>query len=392
MAPPVRSGLTRLIDQELSLVRGARVALLVNHTSVDAELCPSAVVLARRGDVDLRFLLAPEHGPWGTHQDMEPVAGSHDPILDRPVVSLYGEDEYSLRPAEAALADVDVMIFDIQDVGARYYTFVYTLLHAMQVAARTGTRVIVCDRPNPLDGLAIEGNLVGQAWRSFVGRWPLPNRHGLTVGELARLFNEACGAELHVVPMDGWRRHMRYEDTGLPWVAPSPNMPRLETATLYPGQCLLEGTNLSEGRGSTLPFELFGAPWLDALGLARDLTEARLPGLRFRPTRFRPMFQKHAGCVCSGVQIHITEPRAVAPVLVGLTVVERVRRRHPEHFAWRTEPYEFVSDRLAFDLLAGTDAWRLALEAGETAGDILARHEDERADFAARRREVLLYD
>ena len=391
MSPRVRGGLEILLEERRELLAGARVALLSNHTAVDAQLRHAALLLGD-GPGDLRLLLSPEHGPWGTHQDMEAVPGGADPIFGRPVVSLYGDDEASLQPDLGLFDDIDVVVFDVQDVGARYYTYVYSLLHAMESAGPRGVRFVVCDRPNPIGGERVEGNLVRDDYRSFVGRRPLANRHGLTVGELARLFNTEGLCELDVVSMRGWRRSQRYDDTGLPWVAPSPNMPRLETALLYPGLCLLEGTNLSEGRGTTLPFELFGAPWLPARAFADALNDAALPGLAFRPMRFRPMFQKHAGVLCGGAQAHVRDAALVEPVLAGLTIIDVARRLAPEDFSWRTERYEFVSDRLAIDLLAGGPAWRLGLEAGESPRSLLARDEEQRTRFLATRREVLLYD
>lgn len=388
----MRTGLERLLGEERRLVRGARVGLLVNQTSVDGELAPSLLRFAAADDLTIAAVFGPEHGLWGTHQDMEGVSSGRDPLSGLPVRSLYGDDEASLAPDPAALDGLDALVFDIQDVGARYYTFVYSLLHAMEVAARCGVRVVVCDRPNPIGGADIEGNLVAAGFESFVGRWPLPNRHGLTVGELARLFQERHPCDLDVVPMDGWRRDLWYDDTGLPWVAPSPNMPTLETAAVYPGMCLLEATNLSEGRGTTRPFETFGAPWLDPVRFAARLNEAALPGVRFRPLLFRPMFQKHAGVVCGGAQIHVTDRGAFRPVLTGLTVLAVARALAPDRFAWRTEVYEFVSDRPAIDLLAGTDRWRHALEGDVAPREILDEAAGDRDAFEATARAIRRYE
>lgn len=357
-----------------------------------ADLTPSLLQLAAADDVTIAAVFGPEHGLWGTHQDMEGVPSGRDPISGLPVRSLYGDDEASLAPDPAAFDGVDVLVFDIQDVGSRYYTFVYSLLHAMEIAERCGVRVIVCDRPNPLNGVAVEGNLVSEGYDSFVGRWPLPNRHGLTAGELAGLFATRHPCSLDVVPMEGWRRAAWYDDTGLPWVAPSPNMPTPDTAAIYPGLCLLEGTNLSEGRGTTRPFEIFGAPWLDPDRYAAALNAAELPGVRFRPLLFRPMFQKHAGTVCGGVQVHVTDRGRLEPVLLGLTTIAVARDLEPERFRWRTERYEFVSDRPAIDLLAGTDAWRIALDAGAAPRALLADTGAALATFEETARAVRLYE
>lgn len=388
----VRTGLDRLLTDERRLVAGRRIGLVVNHTSVDATLTPSFLTLPKATDLRVAALFGPEHGLWGTHQDMEPVDSGPDAALGRRVESLYGDEEGSLLPVEARLRELDAVVFDIQDVGARYYTFAYTLLHVMEVAARAGCLVIVCDRPNPLGGRSLEGNLVTPDYRSFVGRWPLPNRHALTVGELALLFHSAAPCPLEIVRMEGWERGMWFDDTHLPWVAPSPNMPTLATATVYPGMCLLEGTNLSEGRGTTRPFELFGAPWLDPAAFAARLNAAELAGIRFRPAVFRPMFQKHAGRLCGGAEVHVVDRDLLEPVLLGLTVLQVARELAPADFRWREERYEYVSDRLAIDLLAGTDRWRRALEAGVPPAAILDESAGDLRGFAASRREVLLYD
>lgn len=387
----VRTGLERLLTDERQRIRGAKVAMLVNQTSLDADLVPSVSRIASANDIELHAVLSPEHGLWGTHQDMEEVRSGRDPVTGLRVHSLYGDGEDSLAPAEELLSAVDALVFDVQDVGARYYTFVYSLLHAMQVAERCGTRIVVCDRPNPLGGTEIEGNLVTPGYESFVGRWPLPNRHGLTVGELARLFARVHPAPLEVVSMEGWRRRQWFDETGLPWTPPSPNMPTLDTALVYPGMGLLEGTNLSEGRGTTRPFEVFGAPWMNALRITEALDEARLPGVRFRPAMFRPMFQKYAGRPCQGAQIHVTDRAALRPVALGLTVLATVIASYPDEFRWREEAYEFVGDRLAIDLLAGGSRWREGLERGVSPADLLAESTAELTDFRRTWEEVALY-
>jgi uncharacterized protein YbbC (DUF1343 family) len=305
---------------------------------------------------------------------METVAESVDPVSGLPVVSLYGDDESSLTPDPALLEGLDALVVDLQDVGARYYTFAASAVRCLVPAAAAGVRVIVADRPNPLDGVTIEGGPVRDDHRSFVGESSIPNRHGMTLGEICVLETRRRGVDvdLTVVPARGWLREQAWPATELPWVLPSPNMPTWESALVYPGACLFEGTNLSEGRGTTRPFELVGAPFLEARELARTLDALALPGVVFRPTAFRPMFQKHAGEVCFGVQIHVTDTRAFRPVLTGLAVVRAARHAAPEAFRWRTEPYEFVADKPAFDLLAGGPEWRLAIENGSDPREIAA--------------------
>lgn len=389
----VRSGLQRLLDEELRRVRGCRVGLLCNQTAVDRSLAHAADLLAAAPGVRLVRLFGPEHGVWGEAQDMVGVDGGIDRWTGLPVVSLYGHDEGSLAPGAEALSGLDVLVYDVQDVGSRYYTFAATLGKAMRVAAAAGVRVVVADRPNPLGGLAVEGGVVRAGFESFVGEHPISVRHGLTVGELALLYHRRLGIgdEPEVVVLEGWDRAAAWEDTGLPWVLPSPNMPTPDTAWVYPGACLVEGTTLSEGRGTTRPFELVGAPWLDGRDLAARLEAYGLPGVRFRPAVFAPTFQKHAGQTCGGVQLHVTDRGAFAPVATGVALLAAARAAAPERFSWREEPYEFRSDRPAIDLLAGNDELRRRLEAGEDPRDIARSWEDEEREFRALREGCLLY-
>jgi uncharacterized protein YbbC (DUF1343 family) len=261
---------------------------------------------------------------------------------------------------------LDVLVVDLQDIGARYYTFIWTLLLALEACAAAGKRVVVLDRPNPLGGVAREGAVLDPAYRSFVGLAPLPIRHGLTIGELARLFvhEQAIDVELLVVGMRGWRRSMWFDATGLPWVMPSPNMPTLDTAVVYPGFCLLEGTELSEGRGTTRPFELFGAPGIDPHLLVRELAARELPGVRFRPLWFEPTFQKHAGALCGGAQLHVVDRDAFRPVLAAVTVLAVIRRLWPEVLRWKRPPYEYETEKLPVDILAGGPWLREGIDAG----------------------------
>lgn len=392
----VRTGLDRLIHEGAAaagLPRGARVGLIAHPASVDARARHAADLLAAHPDFSLVRLFGPEHGIRGEAQDMEAVAESADRATGAPVVSLYGDSEDSLKPTPAHLADLDVVVHDLQDVGSRYYTFVYTLAYAMEAAAEAGLPVVVLDRPNPIGGLAVEGPVLEPAFRSFVGRYPIPVRHGLTTGELAVLFRDAFGVrcDLRVLAMEGWRRAAHFEETGLPWVAPSPNMPTAETARVYPGGCLVEGTNLSEARGTTRPFELTGAPWLDGAGLARTLTEENLPGVLFRAASFRPEFQKHAKQLCEGVQVHVTDRVAFRPFATYLALLREARRQDPSAFDWRRDAYEFVRDRLAIDLLLGKTGLREMVEAGASTAEMEASWAEDLARFAPQRERVLLY-
>ena len=285
------------------------------------------------------------------------------------------------------------MVFDIQDVGARYYTFVWTMVLAMRACARAGVALVVLDRPNPIGGVEVEGGEIHPGFASFVGLCSVPNRHGMTAGEIARMVCEVerLDLALEVVSMRGWRRAMGFAATGLPWVLPSPNMPTVDTALVYPGMCLLEGTELSEGRGTTRPFEMFGAPGLDGYALAERLSAAALPGLRVRPLVFTPTFHKFAGQACGGVQLHIVDAAAFRPYLTGVAVLRAVRALAPDVFAWRRRAYEFVADVPAIDLLTGSPAVREGIEAGATLAELAATWRDEERDFAARRRSWLLY-
>ena len=361
--PSVESGLEALLRRRAALLRGRRVGLLAHQASVDARLEHAAALLHDLRGATLVRLFAPEHGVWGAAQDHAPVGRARDPVTGLRVWSLYGARR---APTPAMLHGLDALVVDLQDVGARYYTFAWTMVLAMRACARAGVAVVVLDRPNPLGGARVEGNVPDPAFASFVGLHPLPARHGLTLGELARWANarHGIGCDLTVVPMRGWRRAMLWEDTGLPWVAPSPNMPTPDTARVYPGGCLVEGTNLSEGRGTTRPFEWVGAPYLDGHRYARALNALGLPGVHFRPARFRPTFHKWAGRLCDGVQVHVTDRATFRPFVAGLALLAVARRQAPGRFAWRRPPYDFERKRLPIDILCGTDAIRRALERG----------------------------
>jgi uncharacterized protein YbbC (DUF1343 family) len=400
MTPPTL-GLERLVSSRFAALRGLRVGAILNPTSVDRELRHLADLLhgpGREQGVELCALFGPEHGVRGDVQYLEEVGAAVDPVTRLPAHSLYGKDFASLSPSAESLRGLDALVFDIQDVGSRYYTYLATMGLAMQAAARHGLKFVVLDRPDPIGGVAVEGGVVHPGFQSFVGLWPLAARHGLTAGECARLLNApaaeggfSIGCALEVVPLEGWRRESLGDACALPWVLPSPNMPTLDTALVYPGLCLLEGTNLSEGRGTTRPFELLGAPWLDGRALASALDSEQLPGLRVRPCAFTPTWDKHAGARCSGVQLHVVDPRAFEPVRTGVAVLVQARAQAPQRFRWRTERYEFVEHLPAIDLLTGSGAFRAGVEAGLSTSALCAAWEPERAAFLARRCGALLY-
>jgi len=359
----IATGLDRLLADKEAL-RGRRYALLTHGAAVSRDLEPAHLALAAQTPPTL--LLAPEHGLHGVEQDMVPVAERRDAWTDLPVASLYGADERSLRPDPALFAGLDLLVVDLQDVGARYYTYVAAGVWAAECAAGAGCEVWWLDRPNPLGG-EVEGNRPRPECASYVGAFDLPARHGLTPGEIARREARRGGWEgqLRVWPVAGWDERSPWPAWGRPWLAPSPNMPDFPTALVYPGLCLLEATELSEGRGTTRPFRLFGAPGIAPPRLAAALDALELPGLGFVPAAFRPQFQKHAGQLCGGVELVVTEPERVRPVAAGVRILAALAREMGERFAWRVAPYEFVSDRPAIDLLSGGDELRRIVERGE---------------------------
>jgi uncharacterized protein YbbC (DUF1343 family) len=375
------------------LPRGARVGLLAHAASIDRRGRHAAERIARATPLRLRRLFAPEHGIEGEAQDMEPVGDTNAPEHGLRVISLYGDDEASLRPTREHLEGLDAVVCDLQDVGSRYYTFVYTISYVMEAAGEAGIPVVVLDRPNPIGGTRVEGPVLEPALASFVGRYPIPVRHGMTPGELATLFRDAFGVrcDLRVVPLAGWSREAEFDATGLPWVPPSPNMPTLGTARVYPGGCLIEGTNLSEGRGTTTPFELVGAPWLDARALAAAPELAALDGVAFRAAGFRPMFQKHAGRACGGVQVLVTDAETFRPFETFLAVIAAARRLDAEAFDWRREPYEFETERLAIDLLLGRADLRSLLQQGAGPDEMRRSWEADLERFRRERQRFLLY-
>jgi uncharacterized protein YbbC (DUF1343 family) len=400
----VKTGLDILVAEDFRHLRGLRVGLVAHPASVDATLRHAADLLQAAPGVTLAAVFGPEHGWLGQAQDLEAVEEKSDkresgkaetggPPGPR-VISLYGQTVASLRPTAEQLAGLDVLVIDLQDIGSRYYTFQASMLYCLEAAHAIGLRVMILDRPNPLGGRAVEGPALRAGYESFVGPHNIATRHGLTLGELARFYQAERGraaAQVEIIVCEGWRRGMYFEATGLPWVLPSPNMPTVDTAVVYPGQCLLEGTNLSEGRGTTRPFELCGAPWLDAGVLARKCNAEALPGVVFRPVGFKPKFQKHAGQECGGVQLHVTDRKVFQPVRTSLMLLAVMREMSGDHFRWRTETYEFVDNPIAIDLLFGGDRERQALEAGQHWREMAAGWVAEESAWRETAKPFLLY-
>jgi uncharacterized protein YbbC (DUF1343 family) len=367
------------------------VGIVCNPASVDAELRNSLDRLAAVNEVSLAAIFGPQHGFRSDVQE-NMIETGHGRDADRgvPVYSLYSETR---EPTADMLKDVDILVIDLQDVGTRIYTYIYTMANCLRAARRHAVKVIVCDRPNPIGGTAVEGPMLVHGYESFVGLFPIPMRHGMTIGELARLFNDefGIGADLEVMTMDGWRREMYWDETNLPWVLPSPNLPTLDSAIVYPGTVLFEGTNISEGRGTTRPFELLGAPWIHAETFTASLNRLDLPGVRFRPTVIEPTFHKHAKTSCGGCQIHVLDRRAFRPVETGVALLAAFRACGPGRFAWREPPYEYESVKLPIDILAGSSELREQIEGGVTAVEIARSWQRGVEAFLDVRRRYLLY-
>ena len=362
-------------------LRSASAGLILHPASVTAQLELAADVLLDRG-FQLRALFGPQHGARGEKQD-NMIESDHyaDPRTGLPVHSLYSQVR---KPTPRMLEGLDVLLFDLQDVGVRVYTFVWTMALAMQACAEAGVRFVVLDRPNPVGGILTEGPVLQAGFESFVGLHPIPLRHGLTAGELALWLNEArgIGCDLEVVPMEGWSRAMEWADTGLPFVPPSPNLPTPDSCTVYPGMVLFEGTDLSEGRGTTRPFELAGAPHLEPHALAGAVDAADRVGVHLRPCWFEPTFQKHAGDVCGGVQLHVANRRDFRPVRTAVALLCAMWAQAPELFSWRSPPYEYEERLMPIDILWGSGALRTGIEAGSSADAIMSGTEEQCAEFS----------
>jgi len=391
MAAPVRIGLEACLADRPSFLKGQRLGLLCNQASTDRSLRHGRDLIQAAFPGQLRCLFSPQHGFFSARQD-NMVESDHmtDPVSKLPVYSLYGETR---QPYPEMFGDIDWLLIDLIDVGTRVYTFVWTVIHCLQTAAGTGTRVAVLDRPNPIGG-RVEGNLLEMDCVSFVGLWPIPMRHGLTIGELALLCNREMdiGADLHVIPVQGWRRHMLFHETGLPWVFPSPNMPNPVTALVYPGQVLWEGTNISEGRGTTLPFELLGAPFLDPAELLDHMDRDDLAGCLLRPLVFEPTSGKWAGENCQGFQLHVIDAKTFRPYRTSLALLQAIMTLYPDRFAYKKPPYEYEYKRLPMDLILGSRQVRQALEQGMAIAGMETSWQNGLAEYRNRCQSVFLYE
>jgi len=368
----VKTGLEIFCESPPASLKNQRIGLLCNPASVDRHFTHARERIRQAFPGQLKALYSPQHGFYAERQDnMIESTDRMDPATGLPVFSLYGGTRV---PTVAMMAPIDVMLVDLQDVGTRVYTFIYTLSYCMEAAREYGKKIIVLDRPNPLGGLRVEGNPLNPDCSSFVGRYPIPMRHGLTIGELAVLFNTRFGidCDLEVVCMRGWQREMTFSQTGLPWVAPSPNLPTPTSAMVYPGQVIWEGTNISEGRGTTQPFELFGAPFVVPNQLVEEIDTQLLSGTVLRPVEFEPTSNKWEGHACKGFQIHVTDPRVYSPYALSLGFYQAAFHTYPDHFAYKQAPYEYEYQRLPMDLILGDRQIRLQIEAGKPLTDIIS--------------------
>jgi uncharacterized protein YbbC (DUF1343 family) len=387
----IKLGLEKVLDERTDLLENVRVGLICNQASVNHQFQHAADLLFAHPKINLTTLFGPQHGIRGDVQD-NMIETSHmtDRYTGLPVFSLYSETR---EPTEEMLRNTDILVFDLQDVGCRVYTFIYTMANAMSACAKYGKKFLVLDRPNPIGGVAVEGNVLEIGHESFVGQFPIPMRHGLTVGELAMFFNRefSIGCELEVVKMDNWSREDFYDETDAPWAMPSPNMPTVETAVVFPATVFFEGTQVSEGRGTTRPFEIVGAPYIDSKEYAEALTSLQLSGVIFRPIEFLPTFQKHAGNGCGGVFVHVTDRLTFEPVFTGLAMIKTAYDLYPEEFKWKDTPYEYVFDRNPFDVIAGTSKIREMFERKASWEELKEFCRAGGQDFSEVREKYLLY-
>ncbi len=393
--PPKQKGTLTGLDLVEKLwpknLKGARVGLVAHPASIDRGLRHATTLLSKSKKFRLSALFGPQHGILGHTQDnMIEWEGFRDPSTNIPIYSLYGKTR---KPSREMLSNIDALVIDLQDVGARYYTFIWTLELCMQACREMGKTVIVLDRPNPINGQAMEGPMLKIEFASFVGLRPLPVRHGMTIGEIGAYLQDAFhpGLDYRVIPMQGWKRKMRFDQTGLPWVLPSPNMPTLDTALVYPGMCLLEATNISEGRGTTRPFEIFGAPFIHAETLVNVLKEFKLPGVVFRPLSFEPTFQKHVNMLCGGAQIHVTDHEKFRPFKTGVAILKAIHNTYPRDFKWKQPPYEYEQVLLPIDILAGTDRLRKDIESWADLNSMEQWWKEEAKVFEKIRKRYLIY-
>lgn len=392
MMPLVQTGLDKIVRSQPPWLSGQRIGILCNSASVDLQLRHIIGLLQAMQPESLVFVYSPQHGFFAEKQDnMVESDDMIDTPFKIPIFSLYGKNRI---PTPESLDQIDLLIIDLQDVGTRVYTFVYTMSYCMEMAKKLNKKIIVLDRPNPINGLDVEGNCLTPAFSSFVGRYPIPMRHGLTIGEMALLFNSHfnIGCELEVIPMDGWRRDMFFSDTGLPWVMPSPNLPHSASPLVYPGQVIWEGTNLSEGRGTTRPFELFGAPFIDPNKILSRVNLQEIPGAILRPAAFEPTANKWMGRRCYGFQIHVTQPKRFQPFRTSLELLQAVIAVHADQFEWKSPPYEYEFHLQPIDLILGDRNIRERIENLENLNDIVAAYESETQQFQRLCQRFYLYD
>jgi len=384
-------GLDAAKEDRFSQIKGSNIGLIVNGASIDSSFNHAATIFRKGKGVNLVALFGPQHGIGGETQDnMVEWQSFRDERTGLPVYSLYGQTR---EPSPEMLDQLDCLVIDLPDIGARYYTFSWTMALCLKTCKKHNIPCVILDRPNPITGIFTEGPMLESDFSSFVGLYPVPVRHGMTIGELALYFNQeySINCDLEVVSMKGWQRKMWHDDTGLPWVIPSPNMPTLETAIVYPGTALLEGTNISEGRGTTRPFEIVGSPGINPYELVTALNKENLPGVVFRPLFFIPTFQKHQGKVCGGLQIHVTKRDLFLPVITGVAIIKALYHLYPEIFQWKKPPYEYEETKLPIDILSGSDTLRGQIERGCSLKEIAASWEEKRKKFLKARTAYLLY-
>lgn len=387
----VKLGLEKTLTEEINLLKNKRIGLICNQASVNHQYQHSADLFFENPDIDLVSLFGPQHGIRGDVQDnMIETLHTLDKKTGLPIFSLYSETR---EPTAEMLSRIDTIVFDLQDIGCRVYTFIYTMANAMRACANAGKEFIVLDRPNPIGGEIIEGNTLEKGNESFVGQFQIPMRHGLTVGELAQLFNEEfhINCDLKVVTMDCWKRNLYSDETDAPWVMPSPNMPTVETAVVFPATVYFEGTQVSEGRGTTKPFEIIGAPYIDGKEYQEALAKLKLPGVIFREINFLPTFQKHKDEVCSGIFLHITDRKQFKPVITGIALIKTLHELYREEFKWKNPPYEYVYDRNPFDVIAGTTTTREQIENNLSLEKIELSWSDDVELFRETRKKYLFY-
>jgi uncharacterized protein YbbC (DUF1343 family) len=387
----IRLGLEKVLDEKIKILRGLKIGLICNQASVNHNFQHASDLFSEHPGINLTALFGPQHGIRADVQDnMIETSHSIDESTKLPVYSLYSETR---QPTKEMLANLDALVVDLQDVGCRVYTFIYTMANAMKACAKFNKKIFVLDRPNPLNGIKVEGNILEKGYESFVGQYPIPMRHALTIGEMAKLFNEEFGinCDLEVIEMDNWARENYYDETDAPWVIPSPNMPTVSTAVVFPGTVFFEGTQVSEGRGTTKPFEIIGAPYINSKELGDALNSLKLGGVIFQPISFLPSFQKHSNKNCNGVFIHVVNRELFEPVITGIAILKTIFDLHPNDFEWKIPPYEYVYDRNPFDVIAGTTKLRSRLESMTSLHEIKNEWQKDINKFSIIRNKYLLY-